>query len=352
MVRIERIVSQSFSDRLLDWYDVHGRKDLPWQDPRTRYRVWVSEIMLQQTQVATVIDYFTRFVARFESVTDLADAPIDAVLAHWSGLGYYARARNLHKAAIIARDEHGGELPDDFDALIALPGIGRSTAGAILAQADNQRHAILDGNVKRVLARHEAIGGWPGQTKVADALWAVSERYTPDTRVADYTQAVMDLGATLCKRSKPNCDACPVAGTCQAFAADTVADFPGRKPKKAKPQRHVHMLVQQRPEDGALLLRQRPAEGIWGGLWSFPEIATEEPLPSGAERLPPLTHKFTHFDLHIEPWLLGQRSNAVQDDSVFRWFRTSELTEVGVPRPVERIVESLQSTRPLWEADE
>ena len=341
-----------FAERLLAWFDVHGRSDLPWQHPRTRYRVWISEIMLQQTQVTTVIGYFSKFIEQFPDLESLAQAPLDDVLAQWSGLGYYARARNLHKAAQIACEHHDGQLPDTFEDLIALPGIGRSTAGAILAQADGQRHAILDGNVKRVLARHEAVAGWPGQTQVAKTLWAASERYTPETRVADYTQGIMDLGATLCTRSRPSCEACPVSDTCQAFASASVSEYPGKKPKKAKPQRHVHMLVHQRRSDSAVLLTRRPAEGIWGGLWSFAEVERDTDIPTRAERLPALTHKFTHFDLHIQPWRIEQRASQVADDDATRWVKRDELSTVGVPRPVEKILESLQSTRSLWESQE
>ncbi|UCE89183.1 MAG: A/G-specific adenine glycosylase, partial [Pseudomonadota bacterium] len=204
------------SQQLLAWFDAHGRHDLPWQHPRTPYRVWVSEIMLQQTQVTTVIPYFERFMARFPNVTALADASLDEVLHQWTGLGYYARARNLHKAAGAMRDHHGGEFPVDFEQVLALPGIGRSTAGAILAQSHDQRHAILDGNVKRVLTRLHAIDGWPGQTTVEKQLWVLAERYTPAARCADYTQAIMDLGATVCRRSRPACEACPVSDDCVA----------------------------------------------------------------------------------------------------------------------------------------
>ncbi|MEM1440588.1 MAG: A/G-specific adenine glycosylase, partial [Pseudomonadota bacterium] len=221
-----------FAARVLDWFEHHGRKDLPWQHDRSRYRVWVSEVMLQQTQVATVIGYFERFMARFPDVVTLADAPTDDVLALWSGLGYYARARNLHAAAQQVRDRHGGAFPGDFDAVVALPGVGRSTAGAILSLADDARHAILDGNVKRVLARHETIEGWPGRTAVLKALWQAAEQFTPDTRVADYTQAMMDLGATLCTRRAPGCEACPVRTTCRARAEGRIDELPGRKPRR------------------------------------------------------------------------------------------------------------------------
>jgi A/G-specific adenine glycosylase len=216
-----------FAERVLTWFDGHGRKDLPWQEPIDAYRVWVSEIMLQQTQVQTVVPYFERFMQSFPDVLALADAAQDDVLRHWSGLGYYARARNLHRAAGIVRDEHGGAFPETLEAVMALPGIGRSTAGAILSIAFGQRHAILDGNVKRVLARHSGIAGWPGLTSVAKELWAIAERNTPDTRVADYTQAIMDLGATLCTRSNPACERCPVATDCETRTMGTVTLIPG-----------------------------------------------------------------------------------------------------------------------------
>lgn len=233
----------NFAARLLRWYDRHGRKDLPWQRARTPYTVWVSEVMLQQTQVATVIPYFERFMARFPDVRTLADAPLDAVLAHWSGLGYYSRARNLHRAAQQIRDRHGGVFPEDMDAIAALPGIGRSTAGAILAQALGQRHAILDGNVKRVLTRHRAIAGWPGQSAVERRLWEIAEAETPHARVADYTQAIMDLGAMVCTRARPRCGACPVADDCAARAAGTVSRYPAPKPRKTLPVRQTRMLL-------------------------------------------------------------------------------------------------------------
>ena len=218
-----------FACRVLEWYDRHGRKDLPWQQAGA-YGIWVSEIMLQQTQVQTVIPYYERFMRRFPDAGSLADAALDDVLQHWSGLGYYARARNLHKAAAVIRDAHGGEFPRAFDDVVALPGVGRSTAGAIVSLAFGERQPILDGNVKRVLARHEAIAGWPGTAAVQERLWSVAERHTPHERVAEYTQAIMDLGATVCTRSNPTCDECPVAVDCEARRAQTIADFPGRKP--------------------------------------------------------------------------------------------------------------------------
>ncbi|MEL6198606.1 MAG: A/G-specific adenine glycosylase [Pseudomonadota bacterium] len=343
-----------FAARVLDWFEHHGRKDLPWQHDRSRYRVWVSEVMLQQTQVATVIGYFERFMARFPDVVTLADAPTDDVLALWSGLGYYARARNLHAAAQQVRDVHGGAFPGDFDAVVALPGVGRSTAGAILSLADDARHAILDGNVKRVLARHETIEGWPGRTAVLKALWQAAEHFTPDTRVADYTQAMMDLGATLCTRRAPGCEACPVRTTCRARAEGRIDALPGRKPRRDKPRRRARMLV-YRNASGALLFARRPPTGIWGGLWSFPEQPDGEPRPEGLpasdtapQLLPGFVHKFTHFDLEILPELYEVTVSAggvAEADQ--RWVQPAELAALGVPRPVERIVESLESPQSL-----
>lgn len=302
--------TEAFAHRLLNWFDEFGRCDLPWQHPRAPYRVWVSEIMLQQTQVTTVIDYFERFMQRFPTVGDLAKAPQDDVLHLWTGLGYYARARNLHKAAKVIVEDHAGELPRDLDALNALPGIGRSTAGAILAQGFNDRAVILDGNVKRVLTRHGAVEGFPGKTAVERQLWALADKHTPHKRLADYTQAIMDLGATLCVRRNPNCGACPVSADCKALAANRVADFPYPKPKKAKPVRAVRMYV-VRGQSGDVLLEQRPQEGIWGGLWNPPERANDYRdadfldeyglaqcrLTTGDQ----FRHTFSHYHLDITP---------------------------------------------------
>ncbi|MGB1141418.1 MAG: A/G-specific adenine glycosylase, partial [Halioglobus sp.] len=266
---------KEFADRVLAWFDTHGRHDLPWQYDTTAYRVWVSEIMLQQTQVKTVIPYFERFMAAFPDVDALAGAPEDEVLHLWTGLGYYARARNLHRAAKQVAFELGGTFPDSIEGLQALPGVGRSTAGAIASIALAQRASILDGNVKRVLARLHRVAGWPGQSAVHNQLWDIAEHYTPTARCADYTQAMMDLGATLCTRSKPACALCPMANDCEANAAGDQTDYPGKKPKKALPVRATHFLV-LRNRDGDIWLEKRPAEGIWGGLWCFPEVASLE----------------------------------------------------------------------------
>ena len=343
-----------FADRLLAWFDDHGRKDLPWQGGDDPYPVWVSEIMLQQTQVQTVIPYFERFMASFPTVIDLANAELDAVLHHWSGLGYYARARNLHKAAGIVRDEHNGVFPDDIDAVTALPGIGRSTAGAILSLTFGQRHPILDGNVKRVLARHDAIAGWPGKTETAKQLWALAEAHTPAARVSDYTQAIMDLGATLCTRSKPQCERCPVSGDCTASISGTVYLFPGRKPKKDKPLRQTTMLIAS--EGDRVYLERRPEAGIWGGLWSLPELndsSVEEwcsdkldGVDADTEAWETLRHSFSHYDLDIQPIVvrLAAPLSKVADEDGATWYHLDELPPGGIAAPVRTLIEQLKKS--------
>ena len=343
-----------FARRLLDWFDDNGRKDLPWQQDVTPYRVWVSEIMLQQTQVQTVIPYFGRFVERFPAVAELAAAKQDEVLSHWSGLGYYARARNLHKAAQQIRDEHGGRFPKSFDDVIALPGIGRSTAGAILSLADGQRHAILDGNVKRVLARHGAIAGWPGKTQVASDLWVAAERHTPGERVSAYTQAIMDLGATLCTRSKPACERCPVSSDCEAHVTDAVENYPGRKPKTAKPLRSTTMILAS--ANGQLYLERRPESGIWGGLWSLPELGESsvdewcETVLGGAvtEMLSwdILRHSFSHYDLDIQPIVVRIESHAgkVADADMRTWYSLDDAPPGGLAAPVKKLINQLKKS--------
>ena len=345
-----------FAARVLAWFDTHGRHDLPWQQDIGPYRVWVSEIMLQQTQVQTVIPYFERFMASFPDVVTLADAPRDAVLAHWSGLGYYARARNLHRAAVEVRDRFGGVFPLAFDDVVALPGIGRSTAGAILAIAAGQRHAILDGNVKRVLARHRAVAGWPGKAAVANTLWSLAEQYTPLARVADYTQAIMDLGATVCTRSRPGCDACPVATDCRALAAGEVADYPARKPRREKPLRQTTMVLAS--VDNAVLLERRPEAGIWGGLWSLPEVddgdvdewvAARLALPvASSEDWAPLRHSFSHYDLDIRPVLVRLAAGAgrVAEGGGETWFDLDAPPPGGIAAPVKKLIDELRKHVP------
>jgi A/G-specific adenine glycosylase len=342
----------TFSRQLLAWFDRHGRHNLPWQQQPTPYRVWVSEVMLQQTQVATVIPYFQRFMARFPDVGALAAAHEDEVLALWSGLGYYSRARSLHRAAQLIRDGHGGQFPQLFDEVVALPGIGRSTAGAILAIATGQHHAILDGNVKRVLSRYHAVEGWPGRREVEQRLWALAIEHTPRQRTADYTQAIMDLGATLCSRSRPGCDRCPMNSDCAAHALGRVADFPGRKPRKVLPLKSVVMPVVVN-DKGEVLLQRRPPTGIWGGLWSLPECADEaefalwrdENLAAGdsGEPLAPIKHSFSHYQLLIQPFYIVQQgaSQRVADDGMMAWQPLSQLERLGLPAPVRRLLKSL-----------
>lgn len=340
----------SFSDRLLHWYDQYGRKDLPWQHNITPYHVWLSEIMLQQTQVATVIDYYQRFIKQYPSVNDLAEAPIDDVLALWTGLGYYARARNLHKAAKLIVSEHHGDLPKDLDALIALPGIGRSTAGAIMSLGHHQRYPILDGNVKRVLCRYRAIAGWPGQKQVEQQLWTLAEQLLPKQRFANYIQAQMDLGATVCKRSKPRCTLCPLQKDCLAFGQGTQTAFPERKPKKALPLRQTHWLIIF-SKSGEILLEQRPSQGIWGGLWSFPEFDSYDEMEqfyhlkfghNNATFIADNTirHVFTHYKLDILPYLVHSSGYESLSDPnrAWQWFETSDALQLGLPAPVKAYI--------------
>lgn len=344
-------MSEGLAAELLDWYDREGRHDLPWQQARSAYAVWISEIMLQQTQVATVIPYFHRFMARFRDIPSLATAPLDEVLHHWSGLGYYARARNLHKAAAFLVAQHGGQFPNDFDAVAALPGIGRSTAGAILAQAFGQRHPILDGNVKRVLARMHAVPGWPGSAPVERRLWALAEAHTPTARVADYTQAIMDLGATVCRRARPLCLACPLASRCVAQQQGRQAEFPAPRPKRARPLRRVRMLL-LRDDHGAVLLERRPPQGIWGGLWCPPELG-EESVPEWATRvlgtpvvagapLAALRHGFTHFELEIEPVPadLSAPPSALMEPGRWVWYNARSPAKLGLAAVVSRLIEA------------
>ena len=346
----------SFSKRVLGWYAVNGRSDLPWQQHPTPYRVWVSEIMLQQTQVTTVIPYYQRFMASFPNVRSLADAPVDDVLHHWSGLGYYARARNLHKTAQVIMNEFGGDFPKDFEHVVALPGIGRSTAGAILSLSRNERHAILDGNVKRVLARFHAVAGWPGKTSVSDALWTFAEQHTPFENVADYTQAMMDLGATVCTRTRPACPDCPLVTDCVAHGSGQIADYPGRKEKKAKPLRKTNMLLIH--GNGAIYLQRRPPSGIWGGLWSFPEISAdadpaswcEEQVavhPLSIDRWETVRHSFTHFDLDIAPIAVrvAAASRKVEDGGDHVWYDIDSPLKLGIAAPVSGLIQKLKELK-------
>ncbi len=347
------MTTASFANRLLRWWDTHGRKDLPWQRQVTPYRVWVSEIMLQQTQVTTVIPYFQRFMKRFPSLKQLAQAPLDEVLAHWSGLGYYARGRNLHRAAQQIRNQHQGRFPDHPDALMALPGVGRSTAGAILALAKNQRQAILDGNVKRVLARHSAIGGWPGLPTVEKKLWAKANEVLTTHRFADYTQALMDLGATCCLARAPQCRSCPLRGDCKALAMDQVHLFPGKKLRKELPIRNTVFILARDAKD-QVLLEQRPPSGIWGGLWCFPEAPNLEAARSHCQNhlglriqeqstLQEIRHKFSHYQLNITPLLMRveESGGVVLEGPEQLWYNPTKSSTLGLATPVSRLLKHL-----------
>ncbi|MFV1973356.1 MAG: A/G-specific adenine glycosylase [Thiohalobacterales bacterium] len=346
-----------FSKRLLAWYAAHGRTDLPWQSCPTPYRVWISEIMLQQTRVATVIPYYERFMTQFPDVATLAGADLDSVLHHWSGLGYYARARHLHAAARIIMEVHGGKFPEEFAAVIRLPGIGRSTAGAILSLAAGQRHPILDGNVKRVLTRFHALTGWPGQTAAQNRLWELAGKATPRHRVAAYTQAIMDLGATVCTRAQPSCACCPLHSDCAARAAGRQGEFPTPRARKRLPVRQTRMLILHNP-DGEVLLEQRPPTGIWGGLWSFPECSPDASVAewchgelgitaSVTAEWPVFRHTFSHYHLDISPVLARATAinAAVMEADKRLWYNHKTLPAKGFATPVSKLLARLNTQR-------
>ncbi|MDI9244445.1 A/G-specific adenine glycosylase [Marinobacter sp. CHS3-4] len=349
-------MTEAVADRLLAWYDQNGRHDLPWHHDRNAYRVWVSEIMLQQTQVTTVIPYFQAFMERFPDVEALANAPVDDVLSHWSGLGYYARARNLHRAAKQVMEEHGGKFPADQAQLESLTGIGRSTAAAILAQAFQQKATILDGNVKRVLARYHAVPGWPGKTSVLNRLWECAEQHTPDQRIRDYTQAIMDLGAMVCTRTKPDCPYCPLRADCEANANNEQHLYPGSKPKKTKPEKTTWMVILEN-KNGEILLERRPSSGIWGGLWSLPELDPAygpEELQDACEQAfgfdcgqPDLVegfrHTFSHYHLHIQPARLNvANATRVADNGDQQWIHRDKALTLGLPAPIRTLLNRSQ----------
>ncbi len=354
-------MTSAISPRVLDWFASHGRKDLPWQVDPSPYRVWVSEVMLQQTQVATVIPYYLRFMQRFADVQSLAAAQLDEVLHLWTGLGYYARARNLHRTVLLVRDHYDGQFPLDIDVLNQLPGIGRSTAGAILALTAGQRHAILDGNVKRVLARVHAIDGWPGSADVQAKLWALAEAHTPVVHVDRYTQAIMDLGATVCTRTRPACPRCPLQDLCVAHAQGRETDYPASRPRTSKPLRNTLLLMLQNSR-GEVLLEQRPPTGIWGGLWSFPECSVADTPDihqwcarylgyslEGLEYWPVLRHSFSHFDLAITPALarVGKRHPArIMEARPTVWYNNANPGARGLAAPVKRLLNTLFERTP------
>jgi A/G-specific adenine glycosylase len=353
------VEARALRRRLLAWHTRHGRHDLPWQRSRDPYRIWVSEIMLQQTQVSTVIPYYQRFLKRFPNVASLARARLDSVLHHWTGLGYYARARNLKKAAEIIVREHGGRFPRDLESVVALPGIGRSTAGAILAFAFDQRHPILDGNVKRVLARLHAVVTPVNRRDTEQQLWRLAEHYTPRARVADYTQAIMDLGATLCTPRKPDCVRCPLTLQCAARAEGEPERYPVRTARKALPVKKTVMLM-IRDVRGRVLLTRRPASGIWGGLWSFPECTSAHQAVAHCRdtlglRVAPgkpwkaLHHRFSHFHLQIHPLparLVGANAITAAQGVTAAWFQPTRGAARGLASPVQNLLAQLLPLRP------
>jgi len=323
---------------MLRFYDELGRKDLPWQKNKSAYSVWVSEIMLQQTQVKTVIPYYLKFINRFPSVESLAAADIDEVLQHWAGLGYYSRARNLHGCAKTVVESYQGEFPKTLDEIVQLAGIGESTGGAILSLAYGLPEAILDGNVKRVLARVFLVEGWYGTTSVAKALWQISRKYTPKKRTGDFNQAMMDLGASLCNRSKPICEECPLQKDCQAFLLDKTAEFPHRKPKKKIPTKQATMLLNMN-KNNQLQLVKRPPSGIWGGLWSLPEL---EESPDESAKIAQFRHTFSHFHLEVQVVGLEESKQTyplkVQENSSTAWHNVEQLLELALPTPIKKFL--------------
>jgi A/G-specific adenine glycosylase len=341
-----------FSESVLTWFDGFGRKDLPWQENKNPYAIWISEIMLQQTQVATVIPYYLRFMESFPNLKALSMAPLESVLHHWSGLGYYARARNLHKTSILIEQVHDGVFPLEFDILLELPGIGRSTAGAILALSDSQRFAILDGNVKRVLARFHAVEGWPGKKKTENLLWGLAEGHLPSQKIASYTQAMMDLGATVCTRTKPKCIICPIQKSCVAHDHSSQEAYPTRKQPKAKPHRilPVIMLICK----DKVVLEERPQKGIWGGLFSLPELKDESLLeawceerigylPKNISRGISLQHTFSHYSIEIKP--IEVRVNVSFSTVKLRpnetWYALYEPAKFGLAAPIKKLLKDL-----------
>ncbi|WP_413700372.1 A/G-specific adenine glycosylase [Psychromonas sp. KJ10-10] len=347
------VQENNFNQRIIDWHGVHGRKTLPWQIDKSLYKTWVSEVMLRQTQVVTVIPYFNKFMRAFPTLEYLANAPIDEVLHHWTGLGYYARARNLHKAAQTVRDQFGGKFPEDFEDVLALSGIGRSTAGAILSLTLNKHFAILDGNVKRVLTRHQAIEGWTGEKPVENRLWELAERLTPVAQANTFNQAMMDMGAMICTRSKPKCHECPVSDDCVALKNDTVKNYPTPKAKKKIPVKTTVMLVLS--ENGqAIQLKQRPPVGIWGGLWCFPEFENKEIALAHlkdlnitdykAEELNTFRHTFSHFHFDITPLLIEvkqQQPSQVMEDSGSLWYNVQHPQKIGLAATTKKILNAV-----------
>ena len=344
----------NFADKLLDWYEHHGRHDLPWQVRGDPYPVWISEVMLQQTQVTTVIPYYERFISQFPSLQDLAAANLDQVLYLWSGLGYYARARNMHKTAKIIAEQYNGSFPEEITELVALPGIGTSTAGAILAQSLGQRHPILDGNVKRVLARYYCIDGWPGHRETENRLWQLSDHNTPSEKIAEYTQAIMDLGATICKRSNPDCPGCPIQSDCQALQYDEVNTYPHKRQKKTLPIKTATFLLLKN-EQGEIYLIQRPPTGIWGGLWCLPELRRDSKNKWDIKHLSAeiqtdeatlvIRHTFSHYHLDftvIPATVEGNHSTGIMESTQTVWYNPAHPSQLGLAAPMKKIIHNIE----------
>ena len=348
------MTSPGFAHRVVRWQRLHGRHELPWQGTRDAYRIWLSEVMLQQTQVATVIPYYERFLARFPTVADLARASEEEVLALWSGLGYYARGRNLLHAARVVAQLRGGRFPDRYEDLVELPGVGRSTAGAIAAISTGERRAILDGNVRRVLARHAGIAGDPASAATLAKLWSIAEARLPARDIGAYTQGMMDLGAQVCTARRPACASCPVASDCVARIEDRVALLPGKRVRGVAKRRRIAMLVVL--ARGEVLLERRAPAGIWGGLWSLPEADAESDparilardwglAASSARALPPFDHAFTHFTLEVQPWLLTPRKpSTLAAQRTATWLALSELDGAALPSPVRKLLKMVSDT--------
>lgn len=358
MNKIKNANNFIFSEQVLNWFKDHGRKHLPWQQNKTPYRVWVSEIMLQQTQVSTVIPYYEKFMTSFPNVDSLAKATQDDVLAHWTGLGYYARGRNLHACAQKVVNDYNGIFPKTVEELEKLPGIGRSTAGAIISLSSNKYAVILDGNVKRVLARFHGVEGWPGKTSVLNHLWEYATEHTSEKSCANYNQAMMDIGATLCTRSRPKCESCPLQDLCYAFAHHRQADFPGKKPKKVLPVKAVHWLLFYN-EQQQWWLEQRPPTGIWGGLWCAPEFTIEKTPEASAEELcqqhygtiknieslDAFRHTFSHYHLDINPHIIQLKAPKlnVNENTAADWFSLKDIEQIGIAAPLKKLMKQLSS---------
>ncbi|NOY63424.1 MAG: A/G-specific adenine glycosylase [Gammaproteobacteria bacterium] len=344
------------SKRLIIWAKQHGRHHLPWQVDTTPYGIWVSEIMLQQTQVITVIPYYQRFMARFPNLKILANAAEDEVLQHWQGLGYYARGRNLHRAACQIERQHRGCFPTTIEAVVALPGIGRSTAAAILSFSSNQSHAILDGNVKRVLARFHGVEGWTGQSAILKKLWALAEQHTPTKQTGAYNQAIMDLGSILCTRSKPSCTQCPLHSDCSAHRQGRESELPTPRPRKKLPLKRRQTLIIV-SDNGECYLEKRPPTGIWGGLWSFPELPETPDISlwcreklgyevNNHKTWPTLIHTFSHYRLELTPIYaeITEHASMIREAGRAIWYNPRQSEALGLAAPVIKLLPRLQST--------